>query len=194
MFGQSKKRRSKVNKKSRWSQFPERLYNALESNVHDDEIETFQNNISEFGELIDDKFKIRLLKLSIQNGSKCCAEFLIESGITCNPNFILLECRYDKIVDSYNLLKELMYKSPNSFIGNERKMPLNKITLIKRLIDPSKIEDNQKRVDYLLENMEFFGATNITEVIDEHYKGSSKFKMNILKSLIREIKLKELGI
>jgi len=191
-IGKTKQRRSKESKKERWKRFPERLYNALESNVHANQIDLLKENLIEFSSMVDEKRKIRLLTLSLQNGSKECAEYFLEQGITCNPNFILLECKFNKIIDVYNLLSELLNKYPNSFIGNERKMPLNKITLIKRLIDPSKIEDNQKRVDYLLENMEFFGASNITEVIDEHYKGSSK--MSRLKSLIREIKLKELGI
>ena len=191
-IGNSKRRRSKQSKKQRWNRFPERLYNALESNVFDDQIEQLKENLSQFSSLVDEKRKKNLLHLSIQSGSPNCARYFLDEGFTCNPNFILIECKYNKIIDVYNLLEELLNEYPKSFIGNERKMPLNKISLIKRLIDPSKIVDNQKRVDYLLENMEFFGASNITNVIDDVYSGSPK--MSKLKSLIREIKLKELGI
>ena len=190
-IGKPKERRSKESKKERWNRFPERLYNALENNVFEDQIDELKINLSQFSSKTTESRKIRLLNLSLQSGSRQCAEYLLEQGLTCNPNFILVECKFNKIIDAYNLLEDLMDKYPNSFIGNERKIPLNKITLIKRIIDPSKIGDNQKRVDYLLENMDFFGATNITEVLNSYADNS---KMNKLKSLIREIKLKELGI
>lgn len=194
-IGNSKRPVSKESKKERWKRFPGRLYNALESNVYDDQISQLKENISMFPNLVDEKRKKRLLRLSIQSGSKECAEYFLNEGINLhqyrnNLDSILHECKYDKIVDVYNLLKELLDKYPEILI-NER-ISLDKITLIKRLIDPSKIEDNQKRVDYLLENMEFFGSTNIIEVINENYKDNSK--MTRLKSLIREIKLKDLGI
>lgn len=194
MFGESKRRRSKDSKKSRWGKFPKRLYNALESNVHSDQIEQLKENISMFPNLVDEKTKKRLLTLSIQNGSKQCSEyFLGEESLTCNPNFILLECKFDKIIVVYELLKKLMDKYPDKFIGNERKMPLNKVTLVKRLIDPSKLKVNKKRVDYLLDNMVFFESENINIAIKSLY-GDKPQKYSKLKSLIREIKLRELGI
>lgn len=119
-IGNTKKRRSKESKKERWNRFPERLYNALESNVFEDQIDELKNNILQLSNRVDEKRKIRLLTLSLQSGSRQCAEYFLEQGLTCNPNFILLECKFNKIVDVYNLLKELLDKYPNSFIGNER--------------------------------------------------------------------------
>ena len=62
-----------------------------------------------------------------------------------------------------------------------------------RLIDPSNIDDNRKRVDYLLENSEFFGMENIERSIEEIYTDKPEKKAR-LSSIIREIKLRKLGI
>lgn len=179
------------NKKQKWSKNRKRLRDALESNVHENQIE---NLVENFKLLRPDEFetcKGSLLLISIKSGSKECSEFLIENGAICNPNLILFECKYDKIHIVYDLITELTEKYPNSF--TQGKFSINKKSLISRLIDPSKVSDNDKRIDYVFDQMGFFGYKEVREVIDENYKSKPE-KWSKLISVLREIKLRELGI
>lgn len=190
------------NKRQKWSKHRKRLRDALESNVHDNQID---NLITNFKLLRPDEFdscKGSLLLLSLKNNSKECALFLIEQGAVCNPWFIPMECKYDKVIIISNLLKELVTEYPNNFtpssgsrsfkqINNE--LIIDKKCLIERILDPVKIIDNPNRVVYVMENTDFFETKLIKEVIDDKFKSKPE-KWGALISLLREIKLKELGI
>jgi hypothetical protein len=190
------------NKKEKWSNHRKRLRDALESNVHDNQIENLITNFKLMRSNEFDSCKGSLLSLSLKYGSKECALFLIEQGAICNPWFIPMECKYDKVIIISNLLKELVNKYPNNFtqscgsrsfkqINNE--LIIDKKCLIERILDPSKIIDNPNRVEYVMENTDFFETKLIKEVIDEKFKSKPE-KWGALISLLREIKLKELGI
>ena len=71
----------KKDKRARWSQYPNRLNDALISNVHANQLDNLKFNVSSLrSDLFNDKLKRKLLSLSISNGSKDCALFLIEQG------------------------------------------------------------------------------------------------------------------
>ncbi len=187
---------NKKDKRQRWKDYPNRLFDALESNVHDNNIKGLKDNLT----LLDynqNKFN-KLLNSSIKNGSKDCAEYLISLGAvsTINTSYrkygmnMLLDCKYYKIIEVYNIIQYLSDKYPHAF---DKDAIYDKKVLIKRLIDPSKIETNQKRVDYLLENSTFFGIENIEKSIEEIYIDKPEKKLR-LNSILREIKLKKLGI
>lgn len=194
-IGKPKERRSKKNKKERWVSFPERLYNALESNVYNNDLESLKENLSYHNKnsyKAEEKL-INILISSIRSGSKECAEYLLSIGVTISNTsrytaiMILADCKYDRIIEVYNLLE---------YLRNKHLIPfeeINKKNLVMRLIDPSKIDDNRKRVDYLLENSEFFGMENIERAIEEIYTDKPEKKAR-LSSIIREIKLRKLGI
>lgn len=189
--------KEKKDKRERWAQFPNRLNDALISNVHANQLDNLKFNISSLrSDLFNDKLKRKLLSLSISNGSKDCALFLIEQGAICNPYYIPSECKYDKIDVVCDILEELMDKYPKSFTPVAFGTNINfmdKKVLIKRILDPSKIVDNPGRVDYLMNNTKFFDTKDIKEVIDEEFKNKPE-KWSALISLLRDIKLKELGI
>ena len=117
--------------------------------------------------------------------------FLIEEGGKAHPNFLCHECKYNKIHLVYELIHELIKKYPDAFTA--KKFQLNKKILIKRLIEPNKIKENKKRVDYLFENISFYGQKNIREVIDEEFSSESSTRAELI-SIMREIKFRELGI
>jgi|SaaInlV_165m_DNA_1040744.scaffolds.fasta_scaffold09630_6 hypothetical protein len=187
----------KKDKRARWSQYPNRLNDALISNVHANQLDNLKFNVSSLrSDLFNDKLKRKLLSLSISNGSKDCALFLIEQGSICNPYLIPSECRYDKIDVVCDILEELMNEYPQSFTPVDFGTNINfmgKKVLIKRILDPSKVVDNPGRVDYLMKNTHFFDTKDIKEVINEEFKSNPE-KWSSLISLLRDIKLKELGI
>ena len=179
-------------KRLRWEQFPDRLKDALISNVHANQLDNLKYNVSLLRtNLFDDGLKSKLLTLSLTNASKECALFLIEQGAICNPSYILSECKYDKIHIVYELVDELVDEFPDNFTGSG--MNKNKKYLIKRILDPSKINENPHRIDYLMSNTKFFSTKEIKQCIDEEYKSKPE-KWSALISLLRDIKLKELGI
>lgn len=191
--------KAKKDKRERWTQFPDRLKDALVSNVHEDQIENLKYNVSLLrSNLFTDGLKRKLLVQSITNGSKECALFLIEQGAVCNPCFLPLECKYDKIHLVCDLLEEIVYEYPKSFTsasgqGAFTTLNIDKKALIKRILEPRKISENPKRVDYIMTNTKFFETKEIKEVIDEQFKSNPE-KWSALISLLRDIKLKELGI
>lgn len=178
------------NKRQKWSKHRKRLRDALESNVHDNQIDNLTKNFKLLRPDEFDKCKNSLLSLSIKNASEDCALFLIEQGAVCNPFYIPSDCKYNKIDVVYKLLEELTYEYPKSFTSTSF---ISKKDLIKRILEPTKILDNPKRIDYLMENTKFFNIKDVREVIDEQFKKKPE-KWSALISLLRDIKLKELGI
>ena len=190
------------NKREKWSKHRKRLRDALESNVHDNQIENLITNFKLMKPDEFDSYKGSLLSLSLKNGSRECALFLIKQGAVCDPWFIPMECKYDKVIIISNLLKELVTNYPNNFTlssGSKSFKQINdeliidKKCLIERILDPVKIIDNPNRVEYVMENTDFFETKLIKEVIDDKFKSKPE-KWGSLISLLREIKLKELGI
>jgi hypothetical protein len=134
--------------------------------------------------------------MAFKNGSKECAEFLLTKETadykksSFNSIDILRKCEYTKMVEVYNLLK-LHEDKDNS--GNHK--VLQKSYLINRLIDPSKVDDKNERVDFLFKLIHdgFFTAEEVRNQIEENYKDKPEKKSKFV-ALYREITLKELGI
>jgi hypothetical protein len=185
------------NKNEKWLKHRKRLKDALESNVHDNQIDNLKENFKLLRNDEFDKCKGNLLQLSLKNASKDCALFLIEKGDITNPCFIPLECKYARIHIVCELLQELVDEYPENFTSASGSRPFSKLNidkkyLIKRILDPVKISANPGRVDYIMDN-KFFNTKDIKEVIDENFKIKPE-KWSALISLLRDIKLKELGI
>ena len=189
--GKPKERRSKENKKEKWKRYPKRLLDALNSNAHDNDLEGLKENLDYYKDLFlyDKNNWSFLLETAIKNNSKECAEYLLLFiDVEVNTTYLLKDCKYEKMIEVYHLLEYLVSKYPKSF-----KYELDKKILIKRLIEPYKIDSNPKRLDFLLENLDFFGVKNLQAVMEEVYTEKPE-KKSRLSSVIRDIKLKELGL
>ncbi len=175
-------------KKLKWSKNRKRLRDALESNAHNNQIEQMFEN---FYLLKPEEFntcKDKLLFLSLKNCSKNCATFLIEHDAKCDLNKVFNECSWKSIHNVYELLLDIYGPDVIGFgIGNKR-------SLISRLIDPSKVEANIERAEYVFKLLKdgFFSVEDIRHICNLLYKDKNE-KGNI-KMILRELTLNELGI
>lgn len=184
-------------KKQKWSKNRKRIFDALKSNAYNNQTSQMLEN---FIMLRNDEFercKNSLLYSALKNSSKECAEILIEKGAYCDTNGIISDCHWSKLDKVHSLIGELLDKhGPNftSGCGSRGYFHTNKRSLIARLIEPSKIEDNPDRLDYTIQLLRngFFNIEDIRSVVNETYKDSSK--RGKLTMLIREITLNDLGI
>lgn len=181
---------NKKDKKEKWKRYPKRLLDALNSNAHDNDIEGLKENLDYYRSLFPGKNNwYFLLETAIKNNSKECAEYLLSTDVeVANTTYLLKDCKYEKMIEVYHFLEYLVSKYPKSF-----KYELDKKILIKRLIEPYKIDSNPKRLDFLLDNLDFFGVKNLEAVMEEVYTEKPEKKAK-LSSVIREIKLRELGL
>lgn len=183
-----------MDKKKKWSKNRKRLHDALISNVYNNnQVQMLEN----FALLKPDEFescKSNLLRHSLKNASKECAQILIDRGATCDPSRIIYDCDW-RIVDKvYLLVNELISINDNKFLKTDsRFLSNNKKAIIARLIEPYKVEANVERVEYVLRLLreEFFTVQDIREVYSNLYKDNHKGKMVML---LRELTLNELGI
>jgi hypothetical protein len=128
-----------------------------------------------------------LLQFAIINCSKQCTDFLFDKDIKIHFDLILLDCKWNKIQEVYLFCQQF---------SNEKgiKFYFDKERVIRRLLNPDKVENNPLRVEYLhtLIKNNFVSSKETKEIINEFYVSEVK-KANI-KQLLREIALKELGI
>lgn len=182
--------------KSKWTKNRSRIIDALESNVHQNQ---YQNMISNLSLLTVQEFlgiKNRLLFLALKNGSKECAELLLSKEATYNSTEVLRNCDYKKIAEVFNLLEELSKKyEENELSRDMSSTDSKKPYLINRLIDPSKVDANRERVDFLFKLISegFFTTEQVKEQIEANYKDKPEKKGKFI-SIYRELTLKELGI
>jgi len=187
---------AKTNKRMKWSNNRSRIVDALESNAHDNQ---YGNMISNLSLLTVQEFlgiKNRLLFLALKNGSKECAEFLLSKEATFNSTDILTKCDYNKMSEVFNILEELSKKYEDKELSRDMSSVENKkARLINRLIDPSKVDANKERVDFLFKLVSdgFFTAEQVKLQIEESYKDKPEKKGKFV-SIYRELALKELGI
>lgn len=184
-------------KKQKWSKNRKRIVDALMSNAYNNQVQQMLGN---FIMLRDDEFercKNSLLYTALKNGSKECAEILIEKGAICDTNRVMNDCQWSKLDKVHLLIGDLLDKYGTHFTsgcGSRSYFHTNKRGLISRLIEPSKIEDNPERLDYTIQLIRngVFNMDDVRSVVNETYKDSSK--RGNLVMLIREITLNELGI
>lgn len=129
------------NKKEKWSKNRKRLKDALISNAYSNNTVQMLENLSLLREGEFDSCKNKLLYQAIKNGSKECALILISNGSLCDPNDIMRDCDWDKLDKVHTLLIELI-ELDNSFIGKNSFWYTDKKSIIGRLIDPTKVNDN----------------------------------------------------
>ena len=182
---------SREKKIQKWSKFPNRLVDALESNAYNNQIDELKENLSIVRIPLSSSVKSDLLFIALRSGSKECSEFLIEKEATVNAQHVLYKCDFNKIDKVYKLLSELSVKYDfirDSFHGDKK-------SLITRLIDPHKVQANDKRINFLLKLLSdgFFDVNEVKSCIDYEYEGKPE-KKAIFRSIYREITLNELGI
>lgn len=182
---------SREKKIQKWSRFPNRLVDALESNVYNNQIDELKENLSLVSIPLFLSVRNKLLLIALKTGSRECSEFLIEKEATANSQQVLSKCDFDKIDKVYELLLELSSKYDfirDSFNGDKK-------NLITRLIDHHKVKANDKRINFLLKLLSdgFFDAKEVKRCIDYEYEGKPEKKAMFL-SVYREITLNELGL
>ena len=184
-------------KKQKWSKNRKRIVDALTSNAYNNQVQQMLEN---FIMLRNDEFercKNSLLYTALKNGSKECAQILIEKGAICDTNRVMNECQWSKLDKVHSLIGDFLDKYGPEFTsgcGSRKYFHTNKRGLISRLIEPSKINDNPERLDYTIQLLRngFFNVDDVRSVVNETYKDSSK--RGNLVMLIREITLNDLGI
>lgn len=184
-----------MNKRSKWTNKRSRILDALESNAHDNQYESMISNLSllTMQEFLSNKD--RILFIALKNASRECSEFLLSKEARFNSLQILTKCEWNKMSDVFNLLEELTHKYEYLEASKDAGTGLQKSYLINRLIDPSKVDANRERVDYLFKLVSegFFTAEQVKEQIEVNYKDKPE-KKNRFVSIYRELALKELGI
>lgn len=185
-----------MSKRQKWTNNRSRIIDALESNVHQNQ---YQNMISNLSLLTVQEFlgiKNRLLFLALKNGSKECADFLLSKEATYNATEVLTKCEYKKMAEVFNLLEELNKKYEQKESSRDMSsVETKKSYLINRLIDPSKVDADKERVDFLFKLVSegFFTVEKVKEQIEVNYKDKPE-KKNKFVAIYRELALKELGI
>lgn len=185
-----------MNKRQKWNNNRSRIIDALESNVHENQ---YQNMISNLSLLTVQEFlgiKDRLLFIALKNASKECADFLLSKEARYNATDVLRKCEYTKMTEVFNLLEEFSKKYDEKELSRDMSsVEVKKSNLINRLIDPSKVDANKERVDFLFKLVTegFFTAEQVKEQIEANYKDKPE-KKNRFISIYRELALKELGI
>ena len=175
---------------SRYYKYKSKITDSLESNATSNQIAQMINN---YRLISEDEFLLcrnSLLELALKFNSKECAIFLIEKGAYCDPNRVILDCKYDKSVEVFKLLT---YLSKGNTTGFTKEFNESTSILISRLLEPTKVQANSKRLDYILNNIDFFGFENVKATIEKNIN-SNPNSIAKYKPLLREIKLKELGI
>lgn len=125
---------------------------------------------------------------ALYNGSEKTVYYLLECGGTVNLNNNPLQsCKYDIIKDVYELCEK---------ISKDKKLPFNcdKKIIVKRILEPYKIETNPDRITYLFDLYKegFIEIKMVRDTIEEDYKSIDK--KSVLKTLMRDLLLTELGI
>jgi hypothetical protein len=183
---------AKTNKKVRWKTRRSRITDALLSNTHDDQYENMLENLSMLTVQEFLSHKDRMLFMALKNGSKRCADFLLSKEARVSSNEILRKCEYQRMVEVYTLLEELS----NKYEEQIKDIVVNqKPHLINRLVDPSKLDAKNERVDFLFKLISdgFFTAEEVRQQIENNYRDKPEKKSKFI-ALYREITLKELGI
>jgi hypothetical protein len=187
---------AETNKKMKWINKRSRIIDALESNAHENQLESMISNLSLLTVQEFLGIKNRLLFLALKNGSKECADFLLSKESSYNSTDILRKCEYTKMSEVFNILEEFNKKYEEKELSRDMSsIESKKSYLINRLIDPSKVDAKNERVDFLFKLIHtgFFTAEEVRTNIEANYKDKPEKKAKFI-ALYRELTLKELGI
>lgn len=184
-----------MQKREKWKNKRSRIIDALESNAHDNQYESMISNLSLLTKQEYLSNKDRILFIALKNGSKECAEFLLSKEARFNSLHVLTKCEWKKMSEVFKLLEEVNAKYEDLESSKDAGTGLQKSYLINRLIDPSKVDANKDRVDFLFKLISegFFTVEQVKDQIEVNYKDKPEKKQKFV-ALYREIKLKELGI
>jgi len=175
---------------------PKRLRSMIINNVCNDQLDEFKINLKHYRLLtnLTDSFKYDLIHNALVHLSPKCSNYLIKELDVKIPNMIHIfsACKWNKLYESYFFLKEISEDLHNSYMFINFKV--EKYDIIKRLLDPSRVESNTLRVNYIFElvNKGFIDSPEVKKVINETYVQETK-KTPVI-ALLRELNLRELGI
>lgn len=178
----------------------DRLKNALVTNASLNQIGAFKNNYaawesiensrpSRFG--ISDSNKELLMYFAYKNLSKDVVEFLIKEGVKCNYASCIYDCKYEIIDEVYKYINEMIDKY-GPLTNNT--VHLSKGMIIRRLIEPDKVNVNKDRVSFTIDLIRkgFLDPEEVRRIANELYI-SDKYKGSFTM-MSRELLLTELGI
>lgn len=147
----------------------------------DDRLESLKETLGILKNIYNIDFKSDALRISIQNKSIYCCDYLINNGVIlgshCFPK-ILSDCNYENLYDIYNLLVKYEFDINESYL---------KEIIIRRLINPN-TWSSIYRVSYLFNLIDnnFLKIEDVLKIIN------SSNKKNII--LLHELKLRSLGL
>ena len=195
------------------------LNSALINNAQSNDLESLKSNLLDIELFVFDtkEWKLKnlsnLLFMSLKHCGKETSIFLVDELLSLGidpynkvnntdlkwelyiltSDNIILNCDYNNIYNVYKLLDDLGFIE--TIFSNEKSI---KSTIITRLISPLKMYDNPNRLNYLMELVKIGFISNdlLKECIKRVYERTknNNIKRNILTSLIRDIKLSEIGI
>ena len=149
--------------------------------AYDDRLEPLVEVLNTLKYIYNIDFEKEALKISIQNKSINCYEYLVNKGVNLNSHYfnkILSDCNYENLYDIYNLLIKF------GFNINESE---SKEIIIRRLINPN-TWSSVYRINLLFNLIDnnFLKIEDVLKIIN------SGNKKNLI--LLRELKLRSLGL
>jgi hypothetical protein len=177
------------------------IIRSIESSIYSDNIEAVMQKYPGLPANTDRNklFKFALTSLANQSARYLYNNLKLPEGpnitVVANPinpqlAFIVLkECKFEKIQECHSLINEL--NGGEIFI--EAELPIIKKGLIKRFINPEKVEANRERISSLFNHIEsgYFNIDNVIEAIEETYKNKEHLR-HLVVSPFREFKLNKL--
>lgn len=166
-----------------------KLRDSLISSVSDDNLDKILSNSDYALEIKND-----LLYYAISKNSKNCAEYLVKNEATIsNLSICFLNCKFNIIREIYELVIDLTNKY-GSF--SNTRYYINKIFIIERLLEPSKVSINRDRLTYVVDLcidgfLDFSDVRNYLDSLgsDKREKYKSEFRL-----INRELLLTDLGL
>lgn len=178
------------------------LVRSIESSIHSDNIEAVMKKYHQLplNANRNNLFKFALTSLSIQSAHYLYKELKQEDkSITfkaiANPInsqlafSVLKECKFQNIFECHSLINSLN----GGEIFTESELSQVKNILIKRFIEPTKIEANRERLTSLFKHIElgYFNIDNVILIIEHEYKNKEHLK-HLVVSPLREYKLNKI--
>jgi hypothetical protein len=164
------------------------LESFIVGSIESDNIECFKHYITAYIKVKgEDRFVTEFLDFTIEKNSVKCFKHLHEIGYkTVGQDRILLSrCKINLIEDIYNLLKSHGYEFSVNI----------KFNILKRILEPYKIEDNRERIDVAWNYIQ--SGFIEKEVFDSYIAfitsntKESKYKNTVI-GFIREYKLNQI--
>jgi hypothetical protein len=178
----------------------DRLKNALVTNASLNQIDAFKENYSYWKSIQDkgssqfglsESNKELLMYFAMKSISRDVVEFLIKENVKCNYSSCIYGCKFTQIKEVYEFINEMINKHG---LLTDNKTHLHKDMIIRRLIEPDKVNVNKERIILTIDLIRsgFLDSKEVRDISEELYN-NIKYK-GMFTMMSRELLLTELGI